>query len=139
MSIRNKNYEDTRGVYELLSHLRSAIDSLREKKEAAEAEVRRLQAERLTVPEITGWSAGDVLPEFQPGERVIGLMNWDNEYRLVVCEQGESDVPSGQIRSGNGYLRYSLRCCAFWIREADFVRQCGVFPPVVGGDSSEAI
>jgi len=137
MSHRNKAYEDTRTAYELLSHLRSELERLAEKKDAADTEVRRLTAERLTVPQVTGWSTGDPLQEFAVGERVLGLVQSGGDYAIVVCTQSDDDdTPYGQIREGNGYLRYDLRDCAYWIREADFLRQCGVFPPVVGGDLS---
>jgi hypothetical protein len=132
MSHRNKPYEDTRIAYELLSHLRSELDGLAEKKEAAEAEVQRLTAERLTVPQVTGWSTGDPLQEFAAGERVLGLVQSGSDYQLVVCTQSDDDaIPYGQIREGNGYLRYYLRDCVYWIRESDFLcaatRAAGIF------------
>lgn len=128
MSHRDMGYEDTRTAYELLSHLRSELEGLSEKKNAADAEVRRLTAERLTVPQVTGWSTGDPLQEFAAGERALGLVQFGSDYKLVVCTQADEDTPYGQIREGNGYLRYYLRDCAYWIREYDFLHKCGVFP-----------
>jgi len=139
MTHRNKPYEDTRTALESLSRLAHELERLAEKKDAADAEVRRLTAERLTVPQVTGWSTGESLLEFEPGERVLGLVESGGDYAMVVCTQADEDTPYGQIREGNGYLRYYLRDCAYWIREADFLRQCIVgMLGVLTGDLAQA-
>lgn len=127
MSHIDKAYEDTRGVYAALSRVGEELHQLLEKKDAAESTIRRLTAERLTVPQTSGWSAGEQ-PECEPGERILGLVQFGSEYRMVVCTQSDDAEPHGQIREGSGYLRYYLRDCAFWIKEFDFLRLCGVCP-----------